>query len=132
MYFVYQYLVLRATDDVIYKRNKWSCDIQYCFGHQYVGNLNWARWFFIFKEQFITKFLPFVSSFFPWNILLRKILPIISFTFFPSVYLTKIIFVDRFKQYVMVKKDGKIICSTQCLNPPANTYAMPAFPALLL
>ncbi|XP_010316493.1 uncharacterized protein [Solanum lycopersicum] len=30
-------------------------------------------------------------------------------------------FEDRFKQYVMVKKDGKIICSTQCLNPPANT-----------
>ncbi|XP_015159623.1 MORC family CW-type zinc finger protein 2A-like isoform X1 [Solanum tuberosum] len=29
-------------------------------------------------------------------------------------------FEDRFKQYVMVKKDGKIICSTQCLNPPVN------------
>ncbi|KAM3285587.1 ATPase MORC2B isoform X1 [Capsicum chacoense] len=27
---------------------------------------------------------------------------------------------DAFKQYVMVKKDRKVICPTQCLNPPAN------------
>lgn len=28
---------------------------------------------------------------------------------------------DGFKQFVMVKKDNRTICSTQCLNPPANT-----------
>ncbi|CAN4083620.1 unnamed protein product [Withania somnifera] len=27
---------------------------------------------------------------------------------------------DGFKQYVVVKKDSRIICRTQCLNPPAN------------
>ncbi|XP_059286800.1 uncharacterized protein LOC132040178 isoform X3 [Lycium ferocissimum] len=31
---------------------------------------------------------------------------------------------DGFKQYIMVKKDRKIICRTQCLNPPANMPAV--------
>ncbi|XP_060193891.1 uncharacterized protein LOC132623187 isoform X3 [Lycium barbarum] len=31
---------------------------------------------------------------------------------------------DGFKQYIMVKKDRKIICRIQCLNPPANMPAV--------